>query len=96
MSEAYVVEGGALVLLALVLFVALGLVLWVGYLIVGAVLESMGRDFGSRTVLGLTLLVGGTVLATLILTAFSPFGTAVLLGVGIGVALGAAALLLAG
>ena len=70
--------------------------LWVGYLIVGAVLESMGRDFGSRTVLGLTLLVGGTVLATLILTAFSPFGTAVLLGVGIGVALGAAALLLAG
>ncbi|HSV41578.1 MAG TPA: hypothetical protein VLI04_22630 [Nocardioidaceae bacterium] len=87
-------EGGALVLLALVVFVALGLVLWVGYLVVGAVFESMGRDFGSRTGIGLTFVVGGTLLGTLVLTLFSPFGTALLLGLCIGVALGAAALLM--
>lgn len=87
-------SGGTLLLIAAVVFVALGLLLFLGYMVVGAVFEGLGHDFGSRTGLSLALLVGGAVLGTLVLTVFAPFGTAVLFGVGIGVALAVSAVLI--
>lgn len=87
-------SGGLLVVAAVVVFVALGLVLLLGYLVVGAVFEGLGRDFGSRVGLSITLLLGGTTLGTLILMVIAPFSTALLLGVGIGVALAVSGVLL--